>query len=114
MALVLCTGVDPTVMKTQQLMLEQAGHQVISVLTEKDLEKACIENRFDVAVIGHGMSSKAKPRVSALVRQHCPDVAILELHAQYADRTLADADAWLAMPFGPPEFVDAVNSLANK
>ena len=113
-ALVLCTGVDPMVMMTQRLMLEQVGHQVVSVSAEKELEKACATHPFDVAVIGHGMSSQAKPRVLTLVRKHCPAAAILELYAQYTDRSLPEADAWLPMPVGPEEFIDVVNSLANK
>lgn len=99
---------------TQRLMLERVGHQVVSALSEQELEKACSEHGFDVAVIGHGMSAKAKPRVLRLVRQHCPAAAILELHPQYTDPALADADAWLPMPIAPQEFLDAVNSLANK
>lgn len=114
MALVLCTGVNPAVMTTRRLLLERAGHQVVSVGTEKELEKACTEQSFDVAVIGHEMSVKAKPRVLVLVRKHCPAAAILELYPQYGERALADVDAWLPMPVGPQKFIDAVNSLANK
>lgn len=114
MALVLCTGIDPTVMMTQRLLLERVGHQVVSVLNDKELENACTEHRFDVAVIGQNMSSNAKPRVLTLIRKHCPGVVILELYAQYNDRALADADAWLPMPVGPQQFIDAVNSLAKK
>jgi hypothetical protein len=114
MALVLCTGIDQTVMMTQRLMLERIGHQVFSAVSEQELEKACIQHRFHVAVIGQNLSSKAKPRVLTLVRKHCPSAAILELYPQYGDRALADADAWLPMPLGPQEFIDVVNSLAGK
>jgi CheY-like chemotaxis protein len=113
-ALVLCTSIDPTVMTTQRLMLERVGHQVICALSEQELEKACSVHRFDVAVIGYSLSAKAKPRVLRLVRKHCAAAAVLELYPQYSDRALADADAWLAMPTAPQEFIDAVNSLAKK
>jgi CheY-like chemotaxis protein len=72
MALVLCTGIDPILMETRQLILEQAGHQVVSVVDERELEKACGEHRFDVVIIGQSLSPRMKPVSLKLVREHCP------------------------------------------
>jgi CheY-like chemotaxis protein len=114
MALVLCTGIDPALMATRQLILERAGHQVLSASTEKELEKACREHRFDVAVLGEMMPLKVKPRVFRLIREHCASAAILELYPHYGQQILPEADAALTMPTEhPQEFADAVNALAN-
>jgi CheY-like chemotaxis protein len=113
MALVLCTGVDPVLMKTRQLILENAGHTVVPASGEHEIKAVCGAQKFDVAVIGQSISSKGKARVLDLVREHCPQARILELTPEYASKALADADAWLRMPSEPEELVNAVNSLAS-
>ena len=62
MALVLCTGVDPSVVRTRQLILERAGHVVIPALDEPSLIAACRQNKFEVAVVGQTASTKIKRR----------------------------------------------------
>jgi len=41
MALVLCTGVDPVLMKTRQLILEKAGHTVVPTFDEREIKAIC-------------------------------------------------------------------------
>lgn len=72
MALVLCTGVDPSVVHTRHLILERAGHVVISALDEPSLIAACEHNKFEVAVVGQSVSAKSKRRIARLVRENCP------------------------------------------
>jgi CheY-like chemotaxis protein len=112
MALVLSTGNDPVLMKTRQLLLEGAGHTVVPASDEREIRAVCDRQKFDVAVIGQHISPNVKIRVVDLVREHCPDVRILELTLPYASKALKDADAWLEMPSEPQELVTAVNSLA--
>ncbi len=50
MALVLCTGIDPSVVRTRQLILERAGHVVVPALDEHSLIAACQQNKFEVAL----------------------------------------------------------------
>jgi CheY-like chemotaxis protein len=113
MALVLCTGVNPVLMKTRQLILENAGHIVLSATDEREIKAVSGKQKFDVAIIGQSISSIAKVRVLDVVREHCPQARILELTREYASQALADADAWLQMPFEPEELVNAVNSLTS-
>jgi len=40
-ALVLCTGVDKVLLETRKLILEHAGHTVVSVSDEVSLLSAC-------------------------------------------------------------------------
>jgi CheY-like chemotaxis protein len=112
MAWVLCTGVDPVLMKTRQLILENAGHTVVPVLDEREIKAVCSKQKFDVAVIGQSTLPKIKTRAVELVREHCPSVRVLELYPPYGSKTLKDADGWLEMPADPEELVNAVNSLA--
>ena len=64
MALVLCTGVDPSVVHTRQLILERAGHVVVTALDEASLITACEQNKFEVAVVGQTVSAKIKRRIA--------------------------------------------------
>jgi hypothetical protein len=56
MALILCTGADRQLLKTRQLILESAGHRVITALNERELIQHCHDYTFDLAVI------RAEPR----------------------------------------------------
>lgn len=114
MALVLCTGIDPALMTTRRLILERAEHTVVPTMGQHELENACAEQHFDVAIIGEAMSPKVKHWASQLVRKNCPSARVLELHRTYAGKSLADADAWLSMPTEhPEELAEAVDSLVS-
>ncbi|HET9181581.1 MAG TPA: hypothetical protein VFP59_05575 [Candidatus Angelobacter sp.] len=115
MALVLCTGSDAVVMKTRQLLLEQAGHTVVLASNERQVEKACKDNPFDVVVIDQNVSPSVKKRFFHLLREDCTTAKILELHRPFNDRVLETADAWLVMPSEAPEGLsELVTALAQK
>jgi CheY-like chemotaxis protein len=82
MALVLCTGVEPSLIRTRQLILERAGHTVVAALDETALALVCKQHRFEVAVIGQTASSKAKRHIAHLVRESCPGAKLLELYTR--------------------------------
>ena len=107
MALVLCTGVDKGLLQSRRFILERAGHSVVTAMDEKTLLAACASHSFHVAVIGQSTGPGTKRRIAALVRQHCPDVKVLELYDPRAGRLVEDADSWLETP------VDIPNELAN-
>ena len=115
MALVLCTGVNKALLETRRLILERAGHAVVSVTDEPSLLRACQKQSFDVAVIGQSVSHNSKLRLESLIRQHCPEIKILELYPQFSSRVLPDADAALAVPLDvPKDLADRVNELAKQ
>jgi CheY-like chemotaxis protein len=71
MALVLCTGIDPVLRRTRQLMLENAGHTVVSASDEHEIKAVCGNQKFDVAVIAQNMPPKMKARAAEIVREYC-------------------------------------------
>jgi hypothetical protein len=103
MALVLCTGVDPAVVRTRQLILERAGHVVVPALDEASLIQACQQNKFDVAVVGQTVSPKIKRRIAELIRETCTDTKLLELYTISTGRVLDDADSWLEVLADVPQ-----------
>jgi len=115
MALVLCTGVNPPLIETRRLLLERAGHTVVTAMDEDALVAACQQHAFDIVVIGQTVSPMEKKRVFALIREHRPTAMVLELHPFYLSRVLEDADGWLAVPAEvPQQLADSVAALAAK
>jgi hypothetical protein len=115
MALVLCTGMDSSVVRTRQLILERAGHVVIPALDEPSLIAACQQNKFEVAVIGQTASAKIKRRIAGLIRERCHDAKVLELYTVSSGKVLEDADSWLeVLADVPQELAARVEALAAK
>ena len=114
-AVVLCSGSDKSLLETRRLILERAGHTVVTVSNEPSLLEACKKHSFDVAVIGQSVPTKLKPRIARLIRQHCPNAKILELFPPHIGKLLQDADAWLLVPADVPhDLVERVNELASR
>jgi hypothetical protein len=115
MALVLCTGTDQALLNTRRLILERAGHTVVTVMDETGLLAACKIHSFNVAVVGQAVTPKMKRKVSSLIRDNCPDVRVLELYDNHTGRVLDDADAWL-MTLGeiPEDLAARVGELARR
>ena len=115
MAVVLCTGADPALMKTRKLLLEQAGHLVFTAINEGSLQKACGAYNFDVIVIGQTTSRDVKTRLLKLGREYCPKARVLELYSVSTGKVLDAADAWLEVPADIPADLSArVTALAGQ
>lgn len=84
------------------MVLERAGHRVMSAMGEHDLVALCTRYSFDVAVIGQGIPPPEKQRVLRLIREHCPKLKVLELFLPSQGKMLPDADDWLEAPVSPP------------
>lgn len=114
MALVLCTGVDQSVVRTRQLILERAGHIVIPALDESALASACKQNSFEVAVVGQTPLAQTKRRIANLIRECCPGAKLLELYTVSSGKVLEDADSWLeVLADVPQELAARVQALAS-
>jgi|SRR5689334_16122641 len=115
MALILCTGIDGSILATRRLILEAAGHKVFTVTDERALNALCKEHRFDVAVVGQAVDNAVKRRIGALIRTNCPQAKVLELYAAHLGRALDDADSWLLTPSDvPKDLSDRVEELAKQ
>jgi len=113
MALVLCTGVDTVLIRTRQLVLQKAGHKVVTAIDVSAVIAACQQNAFDVAVIGQAGSGHIKRQIMALIREYCPATKVLELYRFSMGRVLEEADAWLEVPVDvPQELAEHVSALA--
>ena len=115
MALVLCAGTDPLLTKTRQLLLESAGHRVITATDEPAMISACKKHTFDVAVIGQGVPQELKRKMLSLLREYSPSTRVLEMYLASAGKTLETADAWLEASIpAPQDFANCVAALARE
>ncbi len=115
MALILCTGHDKSLMATRRLLLEANGHRVIPASTEIELQQACRQNSFDVAILGQSLSPAEKLKFFHFLQHDCPVTRVLELYTASVARTLDGADGWLQMPTDEPnELASHVASLATR
>jgi len=113
MAVVLCTGSDPVLMKTRQMIIESAGHKVLSAVSGGEVEILCSAFTFHVAVLGQSAAPHLKRETLAAVRRSCPTTKVLELYPPHLGRVLEDADAWLEMPPETPDtLIKVVERLA--
>jgi len=114
-AFVLCTGVDPALLATRKLILEGAGHRVVTATSDEEITQTCRQNRVDVAVIGQTVWREQKKRLFATVRHNCSTVKVLELYTLATGRELKDADDWLEVPTDiPPQLAERVSKLAER
>lgn len=113
MALVLSTGNNPLLVEARKIILQQAGHNVITAMDELEAAAYCQIHRFEVAVIGHSASRSRKHALASVIRKYCPSAKILELYIPYEGKVLSDADSWLEAPSDiPPDLLERVNELA--
>jgi DNA-binding NarL/FixJ family response regulator len=114
MAVVLCTGTDLALMETRRLILQEAGHKVVTAAKPPEIAAACSKRAFDVAVIGQSISADSKRSDASLIRRHCPSAKILELYPANQHKIIEDADSWLEVPAEvPQELAQRVSRLAN-
>ena len=115
MALVLCTGIDTALLHTRKLILERAGHTVLTATSERELVAACEKHRFDVAVIGQTVSPRMKRTIASLIRSHCRSARVLELYQRHEGKVLEDADSWMDVPADVPrDLAERVTELVEK
>lgn len=114
-AMVLCTGRDPSLLRTRKLILEKAGHTVITATDPRTVAAACQQYRFDVAVLGQSVSPESKRILGGLIRQLCSSVKILELYQANSGPEIQDADSWLEVPTDvPQDLAQRVSELADR
>ena len=100
---------------TRKLLLERAGHHVVTVTNERSLVAACEIYHFDLVVIGQTITSGVKKVIASIVRGRCKSTKILELYSPNFAPAVKDADSWLRVPADiPSEFVDHVNRLVSR
>jgi hypothetical protein len=90
---------------TRQMLLEQEGYAVCSALSLTDVEQlGPLEEKVDLALIGHGFRGPEKRRIARTVNQFFPGLPILEMCFHSPEIPGAD----FVLTDSPPELLKAI------
>jgi len=109
---VLSLSIDPELSRLRQFVLEGEGHEVTSLLNEKDaLETVQSENEYEAVFICHRFPSAAARQVARLMRQHHPSTRIVYLVHVYGEWPEVEADRYIVGADGAPALTGVLQEL---
>jgi CheY-like chemotaxis protein len=103
---ILSLSTDPELSRLRQSILESAGHEVVSLLTEKEAVAAAqSSDDFDVALLCHWFPSAVARQTVRLLRQHHPDTRVVYIVHVYGEWPEVEADRYIVGADGPQALV---------
>jgi len=82
----LSVSYDPQLQRSRELILRQAGYDVLSTTSLAEVTAACEHSHFEFALIGHSIPRQQQEKIAAKVREHCDWVVIVGLQLLGTDR----------------------------
>ena len=103
---VLSLTTDQELSRLRQFILEAAGHEIVSLLSEKEALKAAQSpDEFDVVLLCHWFPSAVARQTARLFRQHHPDTRIVYIVHVYGEWPEVEADRYIVGADGPQALV---------
>ncbi|MGA9564146.1 MAG: response regulator [Candidatus Korobacteraceae bacterium] len=103
---VLSLSTDQELSRLRQTILEAAGHEVVSFLSEKEaLAAAQSSDDFEVVLLCHRFPSATARQVVRLLRQHHPNTRIVYIVHVYGEWPEVEADRYIVGADGPQALV---------
>ena len=103
---ILSLSIDQELSRLRQAILEAAGHDVVSLHTEKQVFAAAQSaDHFDVALLCHRFPSAAARQTVRLLRQNHPDTRIVYIVRVYGEWPEVEADRYVVGADGPEALV---------
>ena len=91
---------------TFRMVLEQAGYDVVSVVSNEEVFDLEPPLDFDAVVIGHAAPKQRRETMAAWIKQHVPHARIVTLQSANTERLqLSDL---CADPYEPEQWLSAV------
>ena len=97
---------DETLLRTREMILEGAGHEVTSALGLEDGRKACAHRGFQLFILGHSIPERDKIELVARFRATNPTAPVIAL-TRAGEPRLKEVDAYLN-PGDPEELLRAI------
>jgi DNA-binding response OmpR family regulator len=79
-ATILCIRATPALAEATRLLLEQHAYEIVTATDFKQVEAACTNIRFDLALIGDNFDPRIKKAIYLLIKENCAKVPILEMY----------------------------------
>ena len=101
----------PALLATTSLMLQAEGFDVHTASDFLQVQSACAEDRFQLAIVDHTLAPKIKRAIAAVIREKRPGTVVLELCQVSSE--IPDAD-YLLIGHDPDALVRMVLRIARE
>jgi DNA-binding response OmpR family regulator len=109
---ILTLTTDPELSLLRKQVLEDAGHEVIALNTEKEaLATAEAPERFDVAVICHRLPDAAARKIIRLYHERHPEAKVVYVVHLYGEWPEVEADRYVVGADGPEALVRVIKEV---
>jgi hypothetical protein len=94
----LSVSYDLQLLRSREMILQQAGYDVTSATSFAEVTAACARSNFDFAVVGHSIPRQQQEQIAAMVRERCESACIVGLQLlvseqlPFADLTVSSHD----------------------
>jgi hypothetical protein len=106
-ATIFCIPATSALAEAKRQLLALRPYEFVTATDYQQIEAACANLRFDLALIGENFEPPIKKAISSLLREHCPQVPILEI---YKDRPVIEGSEYVKAG-SPDEIVKAVQRI---
>ena len=111
MARILSITYDETLLKTREMILEGAGHEVTSALGYQDGLETCSHRGFQLFILGHSIPEKDKLELIVCFRAANPKAQVIAL-TRAGEGRLKEVDTYIN-PGDPEELVRAISRITD-
>jgi hypothetical protein len=106
-ATIFCIPATSALAEAKRQLLALRPYEFVTATDFKQIEDACANIRFDLALVGENFEPLIKMAISSLLKEHCPQVPILEI---YKDRPVIEGSEYVKAG-SPAEIVKAVQRI---
>ena len=106
-ATIFCIPTTSALAEAKRQLLALRPYEFVTATDFTQIEAACVNIRFDLALIGENFEPPIKMAISSLLREHCPQVPILEV---YKDKPVMEGSEYVQAG-SPDEIVKAVQRI---
>jgi len=111
MARILSVSYDETLLRTRELLLESAGHSVVSAFGHHEALESCTTGEFELVIIGHSIPKKDKLDVIERFRKTNPDATVIAL-IRGGEGRLLEVDHYVS-PGDPEDLLRSIAWIVN-
>jgi hypothetical protein len=113
MSTILCAGLYETLLETRRLILEFAGHTVVTAQNSPQIITACQNYAFAFAIVGQSGDASKDREWTAVIRTYSPETKILEIFLPNFGPNVPNVDAWHQGPEDPRTLVATIAALST-
>jgi DNA-binding response OmpR family regulator len=109
---ILSLSTDPELSELRRHALQAAGHEVVSLITEKDaLRVANSKSEFEVVLLCHSVLSGTARQLVRLLRQNNPDGKVVYIVHLYGEWPELEADRYVVGADGPTALLRIIDEV---